>query len=185
MKIIHFTYVAVLAVFFASCTTVTSTNIPGKKEKSFPKKLKGEYELQYPSSLSFLGDAGASTITFTSNSMKMNTNGEETTTQLGDSLYISLVGKNYYLSMGEAPSFSVFQLKPNGKDWELRTMNSLQESLLVSDLENYFSNVKETSSPSEDGMNYYSYEVTIRDNKLEDFFKSSIPMDEPFILKKK
>lgn len=185
MKWIHFSAVVLAVTLLASCTTISSTNIPGKKEKAFPKKLRGTYDLQYPESLSFLGDAGATTVTFTSNAMKMLTNGEETVTEIGDSLYVSSVGKTYYLSMGEAPSFSIFQLKPNGSDWELRTMNSLQESLLVSDLEKYFSNVKETSTPSEDGMTYVSYEVTIRENKLEEFFQSSIPMNEPFVLKKK
>lgn len=173
---------ALLMVALNSCTTITSTNLPGKKENQIPKNFVGTFEIQFPKEYQdMMGEEALNMyLSFKSDRMILESKGEQTETALGDSLYFSTIGKDSYLSMGEAPSFNVFKMVPKGKDILLYAMFA-QSEVTSADLSNYFKNVTEEVS-EEDGS--VSYTVTIDDTKLADFFKSDIAFKEPYTLKR-
>jgi hypothetical protein len=125
-------------------------------------------------------------ITFKSNSIIIKDKEGETETSLGDSLYFSMIGTNYYLSFGEEPEISLFKLVKNRKSIFLYPMYA-REKVTEEELSKYFTSVVSTSEASDDsvGMSTSSYSVTIDETKLEAYFKSDIPLKDAYILKKK
>lgn len=186
MKLAFF-LTGLLLLTLASCTPVTSTNMPGEKLDKIPKNLLGTFELQYPGDLAELtADPASKTyVTLKSDRIQMTDQNGDSETLLGDSLYFSKIGKQVYLSMGESPDFTVFKVVKKGKDIQLFCMYS--ESEINSDnLSPFFSNVTEIEGePDENGEpGMVSYRVTIDNSKLDSYFKSDLPMKDPFILKK-
>jgi hypothetical protein len=180
-----FTIGALVLIALASCTIVTTTNIPGKTATKFPKNLKGEYVLEYPEALSMLAVEGSDThITFKGNEMIIDNSDGQTIAKLGDSLFFSTIGKQQYLSFGVSPQINVFKVVKKGSDIQLFSMCGDVTS--SDDLTNFFSNVKEIPGEVDENgeVGSSSYEVTINDDKLDDYFNSSVPMKEPFLLKK-
>ena len=189
MKFLYsFFFILSAALMLGSCTPITSKNQPGVNQAKFPKSMIGKFDLYYPEGLSPDGEPVGKVI-ITENTMTMTTENENTVTPLGDSLFLSTIGKNYYLCMGAAPSFSVFKVVMGKKELQFYTMSS-EDFISKEDLEAYFKDVEEitTVNESEDENSEptesVSYSVTIDDSKLEDFFNSSIPSKNPFILKK-
>lgn len=180
-----FTIGAMVLISLASCTIVTTTNIPGKTATKFPKNLKGKYVLEYPEALAMLAVEGVDTyITFKGNEMIVDNTEGQTVAKLGDSLFFSTIGKQQYLSFGVSPQINVFKVVKKGSDIQLFSMCGDVTS--SSDLTNFFSNVKEIQGEADENgeTGATSYEVTIVDEKLDDYFNSSVPMKEPFLLKK-
>ncbi|MDH4473507.1 MAG: hypothetical protein QE487_12940 [Fluviicola sp.] len=180
-----FTIGALVLIALASCTIVTTTNIPGKTATKFPKNLNGKYVLEYPEALSMLAVEGADThITFKGNEMIIDNAEGQTVAKLGDSLFFSTIGKQQYLSFGVSPQINVFKLVKTGSDIQLFSMCGDVTS--SDDLNSFFSNVKEIPGEADENgeVGASSYEVTIEDDKLDDYFNSSVPMKEPFLLKK-
>jgi len=171
-----------------SCTPVTSTNLPGKKLDAIPKNMRGKYELVYPGEIgAMMGDSDAKTIvTLTADEMIFNGVDGESVSKLNDSLFITKVGKQIYLSMGAAPEFNVCKVVKNGSTFEFYPMYSA-EYITAEALAPYFSNVEEViGEPDEEtgepGMS--SFRVTIDEKKLDSYFKSEYPSKDPFKLVK-
>jgi len=180
-------FIGLVIVSLASCTVVTSTNVPGKKATKFPKAMLGKFELQYPESLSMLASEGEPTyVIFKADRMIIDNSEGQTTNMIGDSLFFSTIGKQQYLSLGVEPNISVFKIVKNGKNFDFFSMCS-GEAVSLSDLEYYFSKVEEIPGEvDEEGeAGASSYSVTIDDAKLDGYFKSKLPMSEPFKLIKK
>jgi len=176
-----------LVIILSSCTLITSTNVPGKIVAKTPKTFVGKYELQYPSDFaSMMEGSGEKTyITLESDRMVVSNAEGDNTSMLGDSLFFSTIKKQTYLSMGAPPSLIVFKVVKSGKDINLFPMFGTEAANATS-MQPYFSKVTEVpGEPGEDGEpGTPTYEVTIDDSKLENFFKSDIVMKDPFVLKK-
>ena len=180
-------FIALLLLLNTACTGVTSTNLPEKKTTSFPKKMIGDFEVIYPEDFAALlgGDEAKTYVSFTKNEMSFKNVEGETTTAIGDSLYVSTIGKTTYLSMGEQPYFTVFKVAYSGKDILLYPMYANQGTT-KEQLEPYFSNVEEVLPEVVEGEEPgdISYSVTIDDKKLDAYFKSDIPLKDPYRLKR-
>lgn len=176
-----------LLLFSASCTSVSSKNLPGKKAASFPKKMIGEFEVVYPEDFAALlgGEDAKTYVTFTKNVMTFKNIEGETSTNLGDSLYVTSIGKTFYLSMGEAPNFTLFKVAYSGKDILLYPLYANQGTT-KEQLDPYFSDVEEILPEIVEGEEPgdISYSVTIDDKKLDAYFKSDIPLKDPYRLKR-
>jgi hypothetical protein len=184
MNILRYcTFIGLVIISLASCTIVTSTNVPGKKATKFPKSLIGKYELQYPEALSMLAGEVPTYVTFKADRMIIDNTEGQTTNMIGDSLFLSTIGKQVYISLGVEPNISVFKIVKSGKNLELFSMCS-SEGVTLSDLENYFSKVEEIPGEVDDEgeVGESSYTVTIDDAKLDSYFKSKLPMSDPFKL---
>lgn len=183
----YFLLFAGLLLLNSSCTGVSSKNLPGTKVSSFPKKMIGEFEVVYPEDFAALmgGDEAKTYVTFTKNEMSFKNVEGETTTVIGDSLYVSTIGKTTYLSMGEQPYFTVFKVAYSGKDILLYPMYANQGTT-KEQLEPYFSNVEEVIPEVVEGEEPgdVSYSVSIDDKKLDAYFKSDIPLKDPYRLKR-
>ncbi|MEY3236090.1 MAG: hypothetical protein RI883_191 [Bacteroidota bacterium] len=172
-----------------SCTVITATNVPGRKNNSFPKDLIGNYEVGFPEDFAAImeGEEGSKMyITFKSNSIIIKDKEGETETALEDSLYFSMIGTNYYLSFGGEPELSIFKLVKSKKSILLYPMYA-REDVTQEELSQFFTSVVSTSESSDDsaGMSTSSYSVTIDESKLDAYFKSDIPLKEPYKLIKK
>ena len=188
------TVVKILALGFliinvVSCTVVTATNVPGRKVISFPKDIIGNYQVEFPKDFAAImeGEEGNKMyITFNTNSIVIKDKEGETETNLGDSLYFSMIGTNYYLSFGGEPELSIFKLVKNKKALFLYPMYA-REDVTREELSLYFTTVVSTSEASDDsvGMSTSSFSVTIDESKLEAYFMSDIPLKEPYKLIKK
>src|SRR5574343_417490 len=160
----------VLFLLSTSCTSVSSKNLPGKKAQSFPKKMIGEFEVVYPEDFAALlgGEDAKTYVTFTKNEMILKNIEGETSTNLG-----------------EAPYFTVFKVAYSGKDILLYPLYA-NEGTTKEQLEPYFSNVEEVLPEIVEGEEPgdISYSVTIDDKKLDAYFKSDIPLKDPYRLKR-
>ena len=176
-----------LFLLSTSCTSVSSKNLPGKKAESFPKKMIGEFEVVYPEDFAALlgGEDAKTYVSFTKNAMIFKNIEGETSTNLGDSLYVTSIGKTFYLSMGEAPNFTIFKVAYSGKDILLYPLYA-NEGTTKEQLDPYFSDVEEILPEIVEGEEPgdISYSVTIDDKKLDSYFKSDIPLKDPYRLKR-
>lgn len=180
-------FTGLLTILMTSCTVVTTTNVPGKKGAKFPKNMLGKYLLEYPGSLAALteGEGAQTYVTFKSKSMIITNSDGDTETQLGDSLFISSIGKQLYISLGAEPNISVFRIEKSGKNILLYSMCT-ENYITTADLNPFFSKVEEVAGePDENGeAGASSFVVTIDDSKLDEYYKSGLPMKDPFTLKK-
>jgi hypothetical protein len=176
-----------LFLLSTSCTSVSSKNLPGKKAESFPKKMIGEFEVVYPEDFAALlgGEDAKTYVSFTKNAMIFKNIEGETSTNLGDSLYVTSIGKTFYLSMGEAPNFTIFKVAYSGKDILLYPLYANQGTT-KEQLDPYFSDVEEILPEVVEGEEPgdISYSVTIDDKKLDAYFKSDVPLKDPYRLKR-
>lgn len=173
------------ALLLSSCTAITTTNIPGKKASKIPKNLLGKYTLQYPESFAALAEGNTATVTFLSDRMVVTDASGTTETMLGDSLFFSSIGKQWYISLGGEPSFTVLRIEKKEKNLQLFPMY-IENLVTQEDLQKYFTKVEEVpGEPDENGeTGESSFVVTIDDKKLDSFFRSGLPSGDPFILKK-
>lgn len=185
MKIIKFLFFsASLVVALSSCTIVTSTNVPGKNLKKIPKTLQGHYELELGEDYAaFMGDQKMY-VTFKSDRMVVNDGTTDTETLLGDSLFVSRISKNYYLSMGAGTSYTVYKLKKEGKNLMMYPLFA-EEGVTANDLKPFFKSVEEIPGEMDENgeEGAPSMSVSIDDAKLEDYYKSDLVMKEPYRLK--
>jgi len=180
-------FIGLFTLLLSSCTPVTSTNLPGKKANEVPKAMRGKFELIYPETFAgLMEESGEKTfVTFKADGLLMDSD-EEKMSKLNDSLFISSIGKQWYISLGAAPELNVFKVVKKGKSFELYPMYSM-ETITSDDLTPYFSNVKEEVSEADEngeGGGVASFNVTIDDSKLDSYFKSALPSSEPFKLVK-
>lgn len=183
-KFLHvFPLLAFAAIALVSCTFVTSTNLPGKKAEKIPKNLIGKYMLEYPDALAALAGETSTIVTLKADRIIVENMDGTSETMLGDSLYYSQIGEQGYITLGEAPDFNVFKVVKSGKDIHLYSMCSENYSA-ITDFQQYFSHIREIpGEPDEYGdATPSSYAVTIDDKKLDDYYKSDIPMKDPFKL---
>lgn len=179
-------YILTLAIIISSCTTITSSNIPGTKEQAFPSFMKGKFELVYPESFQgFMeGEENKTTLDIQNTKIILLNSEGESTMKLNDSLYISKIKKQYYLSMGESPNFSVFKIIRVGPDLELHAL-SAKTGTTEEQLKPFFSSIKNDSKMVEEtGEMMDSYVVTIDNQKIDRYYKSEYIHVEPFTLKK-
>jgi hypothetical protein len=179
-------YIAGFLIFLNSCTIITSTNAPGKEEKTFPKSMLGTYELIYPESFQGMmeGAEMKTTVEIKSDELILNSGQGDSHMKINDSISITKLKKQYYLCMGKAPVLNVFKVIKKGKDLELHSMNAKAE-VTVEQLKPYFSEVKTTSTLDEEtGELTETYVVTIDDKKIDSYYKSDIIHREPFTLKR-
>ena len=165
---------------------MASTNIPGKTLNKIPKKMLGNYELQLPSEMaSMLGDENKLYVTLESERMVTNDGKDESFIKLGDSLIFSIIGKDVYMSMGAAPSLTVYKVVQKGKDLELYSLFA-NEGVSAEQLSPYFSNVEEIPGELDENgeVGPSNMSVTIDNSKLASYFKSGLQMTDPFILKR-
>jgi hypothetical protein len=180
-------YIAGFLMFLNSCTIVTSTNAPGKPEKSFPKSMIGSYELIYPESFQGMmeGTEMKTTVQIKSDELILNNGEGDSHMKINDSISINKLGKQYFLCMGKSPVLNVFKVVKSGKDFEFHSINA-KEGVTADQLKPFFSDVTTTSDLDEEtGETTESYTVTIDDTKLESYFKSDLIHVEPFKLKRK
>lgn len=175
-----------IALNLISCTVITATNVPGRKIETFPKDIIGNYEVEFPKDFAAImeGEEGNKMyITFKSKGIIIKDKEGETETTLGDSLYFSMIGTNYYLSFGGEPELSIFKLVKSKKSILLYPMYA-REDVTQEELAQFFTTAVSTSEPSDDsaGMSTSSYSVTIDESKLDAYFKSDIPLKDPYKL---
>lgn len=177
---------SLFTLLLASCTIVSTTNLPGKTAKTFPKNMLGNFELKYPSSMASMteGTDINSTVTITKTSLEVKTGDQVTKMVLNDSLFYSTIKKQAYLSLGNAPNYTVLRIVKVGKDFELYTMNIISGAT-KDDLKAFFKEVKEEADVDENGEETVSYNVTLDDAKLEAYFKSEHVDKDPFKLVRK
>lgn len=181
-----FTISALVLISLASCTIVTTNKVPGKNVTKIPKNLLGKYTLEYPTSVGeAVGSDSKTLVTIKATELIIDNGEERVTYKLGDSLHFSAIGEQQYLSLGAAPQINLFKLVKTGKNIHLFTMSCSMTS--SGDFNDFFTNVKEIpGEPDENGNpGFPSYEVTIDEEKLDDYFESDLPMKDPFILKKR
>jgi len=179
-----------------SCTVITTRNIPGEQQTEFPKYLQGTFELVYPAEFQSLLDAdstaGTTRVEIGPNKLtQIEENGSRRELILGDSIFFSTIGNDTYLSMGAAPNFTVMRAEITEWETKLYAMYTYEE-VTKKDLKKYFKKVKVEKVEGEDGeevseeddLGMHNYVVTIRDNKLGDFFKSKYAPTNGFTLRR-
>lgn len=182
MRILFF---AALLLAVQSCTLITSKNIPGKKEKAFPSKLIGKYELILPSDFAgMMGDAKIY-VELKNDRIVLDNAGKVDETILNDSLFYTTAGKSAYLCMGVEPELTVFKMVPGKSEIKLYPMFAAAGTKSEA-LSDYFTEVEEIpGEPDENGeIGESSFSVHIVDAKLDKFFSSSVAYKDPFVLKK-
>ncbi|WP_343747110.1 hypothetical protein [Fluviicola sp.] len=179
-------YITGLLIFLNSCTIVTSTNAPGKAEKSFPKSMIGSYELVYPESFQGMMEGAdmKTTIQIKADELIVSNPDGDSHMKINDSISVTKLGKQYYLCMGKAPVLNVFKVVAKGKDFEFHSMNA-KSGVTAEQLKSFFSNVTtDTSLDEESGELTETFVVTIDDSKIDKYYKSDLIHVEPFTLKR-
>ena len=178
---------AIILLSLASCTIITTTDIPGKQTSKFPKKMLGNYELIYPTELeAYMTDADKITVRIKQKQLTTIDKNGENTLVLGDSVFFSKVGKDLYLSLQTAKNYNVFKLVYKGKNIELYTMSPQSGT---EGLEQYCEKVENVDLDGngeideEESLGMF-LNVKIKDSELAKYFKSDIPIKAPFLLKR-
>lgn len=180
-------YIAGILFCLQSCTIVTSTNSPGKPEKTFPKTMIGSYELVYPESFQGMMEGAdmKTTVEIKADEIIVSNSEGDSHLKINDSISVTKLGKQFYLCMGKSPVVNVFRVVPKGKDFEFHTMNA-KPGTTADQLKPFFSNVtSESSLDEETGETTETFVVTIDDSKIEKYYKSDLVHIEPFSLKRK
>lgn len=169
-----------------SCTIVTTTNLPGKTQKTFPKAMVGTFELKYPSSMEGMmeGSGTTTTVSITKTEIQVTTGTETSKMTINDSIFYSTIGKQGYLSLGTAPNYTVIKVVKKGNEFELYTMNATSP-IAKNDLLPFFKEVTEETTTDENGETNTSFNVTIDDAKLNDYFSSNLVDKDVYRLVKK
>jgi hypothetical protein len=182
MKITFLAFI--VSLLFSACTLVNSTNIPGKEVKEFPAFMQGKYELQYPASMQTYMEDYKTLAEIRSNGIAIVNEGEESFIPLEDSLSISKLGKEYFISMGATPALNVFKVVKKGNNLELYGLNA-KDGTTAEQLKAYFSHVELlTDLDAESGEINETIQVTIDEKKLKKYYKSDLVLGEPFMLKR-
>lgn len=179
-------YIAGILLFLQSCTIVTSTNAPGKAEKTFPKAMIGSYELIYPESFQGMMEGAdmKTTVRITPTELITSSGEGDSHMKINDSISVTKLGKQYYLCMGKEPALNVFKVIMKGKNLELHSMNA-KSGVTAEQMQPFFSNVSTDSSLDEEtGEVTDSYIVTIDDSKIDKYYASDLIHVEPFTLKR-
>lgn len=178
--------VVVFGVLFGinSCTIISSRNIPGEQLSEFPEEIRGEYELIFPEELQSMmeldtADLKKSTVII--DAKRLTQVDENKTYLLGDSIFVSKVGEEMYLSIRSDKNYSVMKMEREHEDIQLYGMYTY-ETVTKKELKKYFSKVElqklpktegeEESALGEDDLGIKMYVVTINDKKLNAYFKS-------------
>lgn len=179
-----FFFFLVLFATMASCTMITSKNLPGKSKSSFPKEMQGTYNFVYPETYASMMEGTQMEVVISESRLDMiNTQGTSSMV-LNDSIYLSTIKKDTYLSIGKAPALTVFKLVKVSTGYELYSMFT-DGTASVEDLKPFFKDITAKQMDSEDESSDMVYEVTIDDKKLNKYFNSKYPSKEPFKLIRK
>lgn len=175
---IRFLLIIVLAfLLFSSCTTILSTNIPGKPEKSLPKEWLGRYEVFADSKMPERKDSAKLEKEYAvieNTRITWKTSDGDKIYSLDDSLRYSVIyGQSSYLSLLMPQGlYAVFKVIKNADTLELYSLSSDDEPKKP-ELNKYFGNVEKVKKEKDE-----YYKVTIIEKKLDAYFKSSIPSKE-------
>jgi hypothetical protein len=164
---------------------MTSTNIPGKQSNTVPKKLRGNYQLELPEDMAaFMGEEYKMSVMFNKKSLVVNDGYNDSEMKIGDSIFISLIGKTNYLTMGAAPNYSVFKMKKYDADIYLFPL-FVEADTKAEQIQSYFTSALDVpESVDENGeLSSPSISVTINDSKLESFYGSPFCVKDSFKLK--
>lgn len=147
--------------------------------------MHGEFQLEMQGEMAGLMGENVLIVTFKSDRMVTNDDNGTSENLLGDSLYVSNVGKSIYISLGEAPGFTVYKVERKGKDLHLYSLFA-ETDVTKDQLEAHFSKVDEIpGEPDENGeVSPPSYSVTIDPKRIDAYFKSGLSSKEPYILKR-
>ena len=164
-----------ILLLFCSCTTILSTNIPGKSERLLPKEWWGKYEAIAESKMPDKRDSlktERAYVTIDSNRISWQSTDETKTYSLDDSLrYSVMYGQVRYLSLlVHEGLYAVFKVEKKGDTLQLYSLSSDNDKIRKSDLTQYFSKVEKIKNSTDE-----YYRVTIIEKKLDDYFKSGIP----------
>jgi hypothetical protein len=171
-----------IAFFFTSCTSIVSTNFPGRAENTIPAGWQGRYILKLPSALSSMeikdkdGQMTRQYVTIQQDKIIWDHSPEVSIYTLNDSLIISTVDEEKYISIKNPEGYYVvMQVKQRGDNLRLFPTYATKE-LDETDLKPYFDKVKKVGNTEESKS---TYGVKIVDKKLGDYFKSSLVEKEP------
>lgn len=179
-----------------SCTVISSRNVPGEQQAEFPKQLQGTFELVYPAEFQSLieadSTAGATRVEITATKLvQIEEDGSRRELILGDSIFFSTIGNDTYLSMGPTPYYTVMKAEISEWETKLYAMYTYEE-VTKKDLKKYFKKVEIEKVVGEDGeevpededLGMHNYIVTIKDSKIDDFFKSKYAPTDGFTLRR-
>jgi len=148
----------------------------------------GKFELVYPSELeAYMTEADKIEVEIKQKQLTTFDSKGEHTLALGDSVYFSKIGKDFYLSLQAAQSFHVFKVQYSGKNIELYSMAPQSG---VEGLEQYCEKIENedldgNGEIDDDESLGMFLKVTIKDAEIAKYFKSDIPIKTPFLLKRK
>ena len=175
MKINIITFLSLLLL--ASCTHIVATNFPGKPKGQIPEKWAGTYNIKFPGFLSMVDPTEkSSTVTITRDMIEWNDSGKVSKYSLKDSLRLTTLGKDFYISMHNSHGqYTVFKVKEVEDGLNLYGLTAESE-IEGDELKPFFKDVREhqlDSGNNDAGIRLY--EVTIDDSKLDAYFESDIP----------
>lgn len=183
---IKYIFFSVSLLLPVSCTVVTSTNLPGKQSKKTPSSMLGKYALELSEDLKlFMGEDYRMTIHFMKKRITVNDGYNDSDLKLNDSVFISKIKKDLYLSLGAAPNYTVMKVKKYGPDLYLFPMY-LESEGEASDISAYFTSATDVPGEVDENgeMGFPSISVTIDDSKLSSFFSSQHCISDSFRLKR-
>lgn len=132
----------------------------------------------------FMGEEYRMSIQFMKDRLRINDGYNNSDLQMNDSVFISAIKKNYYLTMGASPNYTVMKIKKYGKDLYLFPMFMNGETV-ASDVSGYFASALDVPGEIDENgeMGFPSISVTIDDAKLENFFSSPFCITDSFCLR--